>query len=522
MNHRIILNIDIISATGPFLERVLDSGTVTEEALYPFVDQYIDLPNGAPTGLMAIAFNTFCQFESIESRCMSTFAEVCDRYDAAGKSIDLIEHYYKPFVRLYREYGIDPWDVFIRRCRTRGYESWVSVRMNDAHDNDYEEFLMDTFAYRAKWKDHAIGDRYGYYWKCLDYAHDEVRERFLGYIEEQLDRYDMDALELDFMREIWCFDYMNNPDCCAIMTQFMRDVRARVTAAEAVRGHKIRLSVRLPREIEQCRVWGFDVAAWDAESLVDHITVTPRWSSSDSDMPIEEWVRRFPHIEIAAGVETLLRFDDLRTPEGDAVNLDAAAVNGLAAAYYAQGAAQINLYNYFCCPPMRGKNTAPKTLHPVYDRTVQILTHCSDEETVRAYPRRHMVMYQDIVPEGYQPYKPLPITVENGAAASVRVPTGPIPDGKRVLLILTFAQGGPDTTSVEVNGTSCTGFVPYDTDSLIETAEGRLVILGNACFPKGCSMWACEICPDGASEVQTVSFRSDHAVINHVEIRIGD
>lgn len=520
MKKSIILNIDINSVTGPFLHSVLKKPAWKEEDLYPFVDQYLDLNNGKESGLGVLVFNTFCQLSSVDSQYLTTFNTYIEKKLAEGVKPEKLGWYIWPMYSIQKNHDIDPWDVWIRRCRARGCEAWVSIRMNDAHDRDYEECMMDEYAYRAKWKDHAIGKQYGYYWKCLNYAHDEVRERMLGYLGEQLERYDMDGLELDFMREIWCFDYLNDPECHRIMTQFMRDVRALVSTCEEKRGHKITLSVRLPRDIEQCRVWGFDVQAWADEALVDHITPTPRWSSSDSDMPIAEWVRRFPDIRISAGVETLLRFEDLHRGEDDSVpHLDADTVNGLAAAYYAQGAESINLYNYFTFPQtLSTDSTHMNSLPACYERTQDILSRCSDPETVYSTTRRHIVMYQDIVPEGFERSKPLPCTFRG--TAELTVTTGPIREDNTVRLFIAFAGELPEPAKICINGVPC--------PALTQTVQKELTELPTSMFyrensgiPDGSTLWSCNA-PECVwdAQKQHITVSANDACITHLELRV--
>jgi hypothetical protein len=242
---------------------------------------------------------------------------------------DLYE--YKGIYQWYT-HGIDPYDVWFRRCRQQNMEAWLSVRMNDCHGPDEPSyFLRSDFFYEAREKGWMIGDAHGYYRYCFDYAVPEVRRRMLAYVEEQLDRYDVDGLELDFMREIKCFDYLNCPDAVDIMNDFMRDVHKLTLTAAQKWGHPIKRSVRLPREIDQCLIYGFDPQAWVREGLVEHITVTPRWMSCDNDMPIAQWKKTMPQAEISAGIETLcLGNDDGLT------NADADVVNGLSAAYISE------------------------------------------------------------------------------------------------------------------------------------------------------------------------------------------
>ena len=522
MNKSIILNIDINTVTIPFLQAMIDKPHLTEEDFYPFVDQYIDLANGRESGLAVLAFCTFCQLSMVDSACMTTFCDYIEKQIANGIDPARNGWYLLPLYRILKETDFDPWGIWVSRCHQRGCEAWISVRMNDAHDRDGEAWMMEEYAYRAKWRDHAIGDRYGYYWKCLDYAHDEVRWRMLEYLEEQLARYDMDGLELDFMREIYCFDYLNHPECHRIMTQFLREVRALVASYEQKRGHRITLSVRLPRDIEQCLVWGFDVQTWSEEHLVDHITPTPRWSSSDSDMPIAEWVRRFPDIRISAGVETLLRLEDLRRAEDDSVpHLDADTVNGLAAAYFAQGAESINLYNYFAFPQTLRADPAHLNGNcsaAAYDRTQDILWRCGDPGIIYSTPRRHIVMYQDIVPEGYERCKPLPCTVSG--TTHLTVTTGPIREGANVMLYIAFDGAFAQEAQISVNGVFCTDLKPAVPCELAEVGDSMSVAEGCG-IPVGSTLWCCTV-PACAwlSVKQCVAVTADKAVITHLELRV--
>ena len=73
MKNNIILNIDWFTAVAPFLDEVMKSGYVTKEALYPFVDQYIDLASGEKSQIGAIAFNVFSQIAYVKSNCITDY-----------------------------------------------------------------------------------------------------------------------------------------------------------------------------------------------------------------------------------------------------------------------------------------------------------------------------------------------------------------------------------------------------------------------------------------------------------------
>ena len=131
--------------------------------------------------------------------------------------------------KVYTEYDVDPYAIMLQTLRENGIRPWVTLRMNDCHFGaDETSFLRSDYYYEAKEKGYMIssaGTDYGYFNTCLDFGVAEVRERMLVYIEEVLSKYDMFGLELDFMRDITSFDYLNNPDCAQIMNDFMREVR---------------------------------------------------------------------------------------------------------------------------------------------------------------------------------------------------------------------------------------------------------------------------------------------------------
>ncbi|MCI9336647.1 MAG: hypothetical protein HFH93_03735 [Lachnospiraceae bacterium] len=495
----IIVNIDINSEVIPFFGSVLGDREITEETFYPFVDQYVDLTD-RKTQVRALAFDIFCQYSTVDSQVFSDYYAIWRRRVENGVPVNY-DAQFKAQSLLSRAYGIDPYAVWFRRTRERGLEAWMSVRMNDCHCPDEDTcFLRSDFFYEAKSKGWMIGDLYGYRRNCFDYAVPQVRQKMLDYIEEQLARYDVDALELDFLREITCFDYLNCPDRVEIMNDFVRNVRALTDAASAKRGHRVRLVVRLMRDIQQNLVFGFDVQTWVSERLVDHVSVSPRWATCDSDMPIAEWRARFPDMQISAGVETLV----LKASKSS--HADADVVNGLAAAYISQGADYIYLYNYFINP------RTPDT--PFYRRTMDIIPRCGMADTVFSSPRRHIVTYQDIFPSGHQPYRPLPLKLEC-AARSLEVHTGYVPAGREGKLIIGLSQGCPCCVDVAFNGRQCGEFQPARIYSGIQEEPA----VANAYVDENVRLYQCPVALEGR-DVQEILFRSEKACVDYIEIAI--
>ena len=435
---RFYTNIDINSVTTPFLNRAADKDPSDPALLWPFVDQY------AGTELTDILFDVFCQYAAVDTDYWTTYREKFEQKEENGVPVAYTEQYRG--LCAFHDHGIDPYAVWLARAKEKGLTPWLSVRMNDCHCPDEEAcFLRSDFFYEAREKGWMVGDAYGYYRYCFDYAVPEVRRRMLGLIGDILAGYDPGGLELDFQRELFCFDYPNRPDCAEIMTEFLRAVRRMVREAEARLGHPVRLGVRLMRDIRQNKAYGFDAEAWVNEGLVDLITVSPRWETCDGDMPVCEWKKRFPDIEIAACITDLILCgtqDVGGTP---------AAVSGYALRFLADGADSVYLFNFFMDPgadPERLQYTHP------YDRMNRI---CGREETLLPLPRRVIVAYQDMCPAGFEPYRPLPLT-----DGEIPVRLGILPGNARIALLAGIGEGDAQKAEITVNGRPVTGLTPCD------------------------------------------------------------
>ncbi len=407
----LVVNVDINSTNTPFLNACAADGVEPFDDLYAYVDQYDN------TQVTDLAFNVFCQYSATPSDVWTDSVAKYLQTSENGTPVD-----YRPLYEgIYRFYqnGIDPYAVWFERCRTDGIHPWLSIRMNDCHEPDEAAgFLRSDFFYEAREKGWMIGSDYGYYRNCFDYAVPEVRQKMLDYTAEQLARYDVYGIELDFMREITCFNTKKNQDCAAVMTAFMRDMKAVVDAAGAKWGHTVKIMARLPRDIEQSLAYGFDAAIWAREGLADILVITPRWASCDSAMPLADWAAKCPGVELYAGIETLVV-----RQSGDA-QATAEVVRGFAAQYLTAGADKIYLYNYYQNP------RSPE------GRSAEIYATCGQLHTALNAVRRHIVTYQDIAPDGYEKYEPLPLKVTAYNSVELRIETGFIPPGAKVHFII--------------------------------------------------------------------------------------
>ena len=424
--NRLLVNADDSHWWG-FWNKLAEDGTFDENSMNAYVMNYAD------SGVTDVLFNIFCQSSDVPSDVMTFRGDLYGQTEQHGSPVD-----YASYRGLHDIYNVQKKDIFavwFRKCREVGLRPWISLRMNDCHSPDEAASpLRGELFYTAEANGWTIGGEYGYYRHCFNYAVPEIRQLMLDYTREQLLRYDVYGLELDFMREIYCFDYKNadTGEIVAIMNQYMRDTAAIVKKAAEKWGHEIRLSVRLMRDIDQCYAYGFDPLTWCEEGLVDAITVTPRFSSNDSAMPIAEWKARCPSAEIWAGIETLVN------TQAKGCCADAEVARGYGAQYLTAGADGLYLFNYMTAPP--GIGAREKEVYDTCGSLAEILKH----------PRRHVVTYQDTCPDGWEPYDPLPLKVKAGTAATLPVETGCIPDGAGVTVLLGFSQELAEEAAVTV------------------------------------------------------------------------
>ena len=456
------VNIDINSRTVPFYISLLEKEVVTEEDVASHLDMYTS------HNITDLLFDIFCQYSATDSEIWDSYKTKYEQKTENGFPVDYTGGGHGALYSLNKKHGIDPYRVWFKTCRERGMRPWISIRMNDSHVPDADTcFLRSDFFYEAKEKGWMLGEEYGYAATHFDYAVPKVRKMMLDYIEEQMLRYDVDGLELDFMREIYCFDYLHADmdECRDIMNEFVRSVRKILDEAEKKHGHKISLCVRLTRDIDQSRFVGLDARAWAKEGLVDVIVPSPRWASSDSRMPMDVWKRELPGVKILPCIDTVV----INKYQGNAFATVEIA-RGNAGAYLADGAEDIYLFNYFG-DPHNDKEYFEK-------RDVDIYDTCYSLDVIESLPVRYTIMEQEdrMIPQGFKGDQPLPINLSE-KKEKLEIKTAHIGKGRDVSVVLGFTEGTPDLCEILLNGEKCSGFTE------IEIPEPKKAVpLGTRCF----------------------------------------
>jgi len=157
---------------------------------------------------------------------------------------------------------------FINRCRAKGQAAFISLRMNDAHHKEFVDpkpgdkpgssIGMSVTRWYAEHPEHRIkpGSLRGAD-LVLNWAIPEVRAQKFAMIRELCDNYDLDGLELDFLR---FYSYYRNDTPLeqrrTIMTGFVKEVRQML-------GAKRWLCARVP-----CYLPALDELGLDLKGLV--------------------------------------------------------------------------------------------------------------------------------------------------------------------------------------------------------------------------------------------------------------
>ena len=96
-----------------------------------------------------------------------------------------------------------------------------------------------------------------------------MRGRFLGLIDETLQRYDFDGVELDWMRGPPFFKPGQVLDHTETLTGFMAAVQGTVRRRAEQRGKDITLITRVAPSLDEGREIGIDGRTWIRDGLAD-------------------------------------------------------------------------------------------------------------------------------------------------------------------------------------------------------------------------------------------------------------
>ena len=240
--------------------------------------------------------------------------------------------------------GIDPLNVLIDRAHEKGMAFFASLRM--AHPMDPAD-TENPFNWKFR-IDHPEMCLTGSGAHAFNWEYEEVRDERFAYIEEYVNRYEIEGIELEFS---FCPSYFEDGEeekKSGIMTDFLRRVRQEVDDASRRKQRRIELGVKIPPTESGNRGIGLDVPAWIKEGLVDFVVPTLYEDRQiDPDFPFE-WLVELTDgtdCEVYPTLQRAVRGQDAADGrmEPGAIDLHAERENFYAAAasYWERGAAAI-------------------------------------------------------------------------------------------------------------------------------------------------------------------------------------
>ena len=179
--------------------------------------------------------------------------------------------------------GNDIIQTSIDQAHTRGMDVFLSYRLNDLHhldqatnptstrNGELAQFYVDNPQYQLG---AGPGQPTSAHRRAHNWAIQEVRDYKFALIEELAQMYNIDGLELDFMRHTSYFrqDQTTGPQRSQIMNGFIGDVRGVLDQTAGVNEHRW-LSVRIPSQVEAHDAMGIDMNSLTGLG-VDMVTIT--------------------------------------------------------------------------------------------------------------------------------------------------------------------------------------------------------------------------------------------------------
>lgn len=252
-----------------------------------------------------------------------------------------------------------PVTALSKLCREAGLQFFPRVRMSSHYEIDprnpaYGRFRRDNpeLLIGKPGEELAVGSLPWGQRTGLNYAFPEVREYMRRIIFETFERFDVDGVELDYMRHPGVFRSDEAYQNRYLMTDLIETVHKRLKEVGAERGRDLQLAVRVPPTLADSVRIGLDVERWIRDGLVDIVAVGGGFISFET--PIREFVEAAEDsgCQIYGCIEATRHLDD-------------DAVRALAARWLSHGATGIYLYNFYTIYPEWNKRIAEEVSDPV-------------------------------------------------------------------------------------------------------------------------------------------------------------
>ncbi len=246
--------------------------------------------------------------------------------------------------------GTDPLTLVLQFGHTHNLEIFCSFRMNDVHDHPYRP-SNDWFLYPKLKNEHPEyrignpGDRRKYcWWSALNFAVPEVRNLCFQHIRKVCENFDIDGIELDFLRDENYFKSVADGGVASnaernMLTTLMQRIRKMTEKIGMKRGRPLLVAIRVNDSVPFCRDIGIDLEKWLKEGLVDIMTGTSRYQLNPWSYLVN--LGHEYNVKVYACIEQ----SRIPTYIFDRNSIEVAAARAMDA--FQQGCDGVYLFNYF-------------------------------------------------------------------------------------------------------------------------------------------------------------------------------
>ncbi len=396
--------------------------------------------------------NTNATFKS------DTWTDLDDKYHQKVENGQPVDYTSEPMI-LSAHYlnciaGLDYIDLWCKTFPTVGINPWLSFRMNDAHHLALNaSYLLSDYFHEHKeirrvQNASLVNSYYNY---CQDYQYELVRNHMLDLIGEALSKYDAYGIELDWMREMWLWHFGGEYEGLEILNGFMHDVEALVAKYEEKYGHEIKIGVRVATTPKTNYDFGLDITTWASEGIIDVVTTSGRYTTTDNDVPVALW----KSILDPYGVDFWYCIEGNVCPSASATSGGHTLETycGTAASAFSQGADKVYLFNY-----MRSVSTTLTekdrytTTDPAYGVSTgigywNVISTIGSYDKLMTRNRRVVLTFNDIEQVWVNSNQQLPKNAMPGTGASLHMPMGDIPNGAQAFV--KFSVSDPSAATAE-------------------------------------------------------------------------
>jgi len=372
------------------------------------VHTYVDVVANSPvTTFMMCSGSMLLYYKSQYERSLGSLPEGQKSDTSNDTTLSKNMKKYDQNFKALQEKNTDIVELCVNRAKEKGMEAFISMRMNDLHFTDPELFCPSAQSdFWLQHPEYRMGNYPGWHADgALNFAHEEVRRYKLNLIREQCEQFDIDGIELDFMRFIVYFPYQKGRDYLQVMTDFIKQARQITNQTAKKRGRPLLLAVRVPARMKLCLDKGLDVPNWVDQNLIDMITVGSHWLG-DPTLPVREFKKALGKTDIPVYASL----------ESGQYNPYQFRTNGMyrsvAAHCLNQGANGIYLFNFFFQEYLSGK-TKEIISSDVYLNTARVPALLNELGKLESLQKRNKIYtFSDGVNEyGYEPNTLLPLLI---------------------------------------------------------------------------------------------------------------